>query len=303
MKPWAVQDKRSIYRLICLLIPLVVAFSSLLLSSGVVKAAVTLVYFRAIPADRRVDLQWKTATELNTLGFFVQRSNQRDSGYARVNGQIILAQGDGLTGADYQYPDQDSALLNGSQYWYILEEIDDDNQSSILTTPISAVVGVTLTPVTPATATTSITVSVSASATATQTVQPVGNTTGVPTATAPAVRTAASQPTTVQPTPSPGVTVPAAYPPPGQAAPALAPTEVAVGAVSQGPTATLVPFPTVTIIFSGEQAAPLPPDLSSLPGYNNEINWEQVIDLWPLGLILLAWIVLGAWFFISHRHA
>jgi hypothetical protein len=62
------------------------------------EAAVVLLYFRASSGNQVVRLEWATATELDTAGFFVQRSNQRDSGYIRINPEIIPAVGDAFSG-------------------------------------------------------------------------------------------------------------------------------------------------------------------------------------------------------------
>jgi hypothetical protein len=287
------RDPHKVFRWVYLL-PLLAAFIMVCVSPGMVRAAVELLYFRAIPGAGWVDLEWATATELNTLGFFIQRSSQRESGYTRINSQIIIATGGELTGGEYEY--RDSGLANGT-YWYILEEIDT-SQNSSTTTPISAVVGPAATP----TPTVTLTATSITGGTATQTTQPVGTARISTTQPAPTSRPVDSQQTALPTFADPNQLELTAYPPLQQPAAPAAPVIVGADAGSQGPTATLLPFPTVTILFPKETGAP-PPDFSKIPGYGEGFDWQEIVHLWPLGLILLAWIVLGAWFFISHRQA
>lgn len=91
-----------------------------------VSAAVTLVYFTAETVDRKVILEWETASETDMQYFIVLRSNQENGNYTQVSG-FIYTQGSSMSGLIYQYIDSD-VLLNQT-YFYKLEAVDYDYQS------------------------------------------------------------------------------------------------------------------------------------------------------------------------------
>ena len=82
--------------------------AALTLCSGVstADAAVTLSSFTATAGDGEVLLRWETETEIDNVGFFIQRSTQEAGEYARIS-PFIPAQGDGLIGSAYTYLDED----------------------------------------------------------------------------------------------------------------------------------------------------------------------------------------------------
>ncbi|GAB4530487.1 MAG: hypothetical protein Fur0018_17810 [Anaerolineales bacterium] len=120
---------RRVHALIVLLIPL----AALLLTMSA-RANVTLVSFTATAGDAQVLLEWETATELDTAGFFIRRTEDPNGLFLRVS-DFIPAQGDSLTGATYQFTD--TGLSNGVTYYYQLEAIDYD-QSVEFFGPIDA---------------------------------------------------------------------------------------------------------------------------------------------------------------------
>ena len=144
-------------------------------------ANVTLVSFTANSqaGHPEIIIHWETATEFNTLGFFVTRSTSAVDPFARVS-NFIPNQGDTITGAQYVFTDT-TTILNVT-YWYKLEEITTDQQS-IFYGPITATAGI------PATAISTPT----ASPTATRT--PTGAPTRTPTPTPTASATAKVKPT------------------------------------------------------------------------------------------------------------
>ncbi len=83
--------------------------------------AVTLADLRATPHDGEVLVAWTTASELDTLGFDVYRSERPDRDFARVSPALVVASGD-PTGASYYLLDQ--TVTNGRTYYYLLEEVD-----------------------------------------------------------------------------------------------------------------------------------------------------------------------------------
>jgi hypothetical protein len=276
-----------------------------------VKAAVTLLYFSAISENQQVRLVWETATELNNAGFFVVRSNQRDSGYVRINSEIIQSKGSDFIGATYEY--LDTGLANYTQYWYKLESLDM-GQHSQFSDPVRAVVGATATPSgaptstatrtpTPTATSSLIAASQTASTTATLT---SNQTSGIqPTFTKSPTGTIRSIPSATQPYPGPGQAGDAgqnALATPGSLESPSAPTpQPDLDSSQQAPTATLIPFPTITIIFpeSSPTATSLIPDQSNPPA--DSLTATRLSRLWPFGLLIAIWLGLVAWFYITYR--
>lgn len=70
----------------------------------------------------RVVVTWKTASEVDTSGFFLYRSESRAGSFVLLNETPILAAGDPLTGTEYRY--EDRQVTPGKRYFYQLEEIE-----------------------------------------------------------------------------------------------------------------------------------------------------------------------------------
>lgn len=269
------------------------------------KAAVSLLYFRAVPENQNVKLEWATATELNNVGFFVKRSNARDTGYARLNSVIIPAKGDGLTGGNYELVD--STAITGTQYWYLLESIDS-SQASQFSDPVTITVG--LTPTVTATLTPSPTNATPSTAlTPTVTVTQPGLLLIIPTQNL----TPNVLPTSGTPSPYPGPGSPPGVPPiaPGaigsQPYPPADTIPVETGlpmgeedGASVDP--TWIPFPTVTIVFPRQivtAAAPIPEIIDPMDWLLSRNGFTR---LWPIGILVFIWAAVGFWFYLSHRH-
>jgi hypothetical protein len=70
---------------------------------------------------------WETASEVDTAGFIVYRSQSLDGPFEPIIDTPIPARGDPLVGAAYQYEDRD--LVWGQRYYYRLEEVErSDNR-------------------------------------------------------------------------------------------------------------------------------------------------------------------------------
>lgn len=123
---------KHVTRLLIFFFLLIYSFQANLISS----AGVIVEYFRADGLDKTVKVEWKTNTEVAIMGFYIQRSLSRDTGYSRVS-ELIENQGVSPGGADYEYIDAN--LVNGTTYWYKLEIIDDESGSSFYGTPKSAI--------------------------------------------------------------------------------------------------------------------------------------------------------------------
>jgi hypothetical protein len=103
-------------------------------------ANVTLVSFTVItlPEQPEIYVEWETATELDTVGFFVARSDSFNGPFTRVS-EFIPHEGDEVAGAQYFYLDEDTVL--NQTYYYRLEVVNTD-QTIDYHGPISAVAGV-----------------------------------------------------------------------------------------------------------------------------------------------------------------
>ncbi len=72
--------------------------------------------------EASVIVEWSTASELDTVGFNVLRGDGPDGPFAQINDQLILTQGDSLTGSDYSFIDR--GVKAGLTYYYLLEDVD-----------------------------------------------------------------------------------------------------------------------------------------------------------------------------------
>ena len=76
--------------------------------------------------SRDVNVQWDTATEIDTAGFYLYRSDSLDGEFVLVNreGELIPSQGNALSGATYTFMDED--VVPGETYYYLIEEVEYD---------------------------------------------------------------------------------------------------------------------------------------------------------------------------------
>ena len=70
----------------------------------------------------RVVLDWTTASEVNTAGFNLYRSENKDGPFTKVNDQLIPASVDPVAGGKYKY--EDSNVVAGQTYYYQLEDVE-----------------------------------------------------------------------------------------------------------------------------------------------------------------------------------
>jgi hypothetical protein len=75
-----------------------------------------------------VIIEWETASELDTVGFNLLRSESPAGPFIQVNTDLIPAASDTLTGSQYTYKDTD--IQAGIIYFYMLEEIELTGQSN-----------------------------------------------------------------------------------------------------------------------------------------------------------------------------
>ena len=283
-------------------------------------AAVDLVEFIAVSGDGVVVLQWETATEIDNAGFFIRRSGQQFGTYDLIS-SFIPGEGDTVIGALYEYVDLN--VLNGVTYWYKLESVDFDNDTEIYEPPISATPGETST-ATPTTTTatetvtptaTQLTNSTTATPTVAQGISPTATETSTPTQTMTATEATATS------TRTPEKTVALAYPPPETSSPMptifnFTQTLVMLETLEAGTltpgvgltsTATLIPLPTIAMVFPGIPSPTDSGDILKSPALkekspeNGLARWTNPEQLVLMGMIVLIWILLVGWFFFSMR--
>ena len=69
-----------------------------------------------------VVIDWSTASELNTAGFNLYRSESPDGPFSKINDNLIPASPDPLTGGSYSYTDKN--VSPGRTYYYQLEDVE-----------------------------------------------------------------------------------------------------------------------------------------------------------------------------------
>lgn len=70
----------------------------------------------------RVLITWETASEVDTVGFFLHRADSPQGPFVPINVTPVPARGDPLVGASYRYEDRE--VTWGRVYFYQLEEIE-----------------------------------------------------------------------------------------------------------------------------------------------------------------------------------
>jgi|GEM_PF-6585012 len=85
--------------------------------------------FTATPVSRKVVLEWTTASEIDNAGFNLYRAESADGEYIKINAELISAQGSSTEGASYEFVDQ--GLQNRTTYYYKLEDVDFNGQSTL----------------------------------------------------------------------------------------------------------------------------------------------------------------------------
>jgi hypothetical protein len=274
-------------------------------AAGAEPTAIVLLYFRGSGMNNAVFLEWATATEFETAGFRLERSQNENGPYLPLdNIGFIPAEGLGLEGAEYEAIDD--TAVNGQLYWYKLVEIEwggTQNRSD----PITVMAGIA----TP-TATATHTPAATPSRTPTHTPVPTATTASIswppPTATASATPTAVSTAApTATATPaallsSPTATVTAVSGPatvqPGPTRPPLTPTRAGDSHNPLPPPATVVaesgsPVPQAGGLADGEGQAPVDPlglPTASAPAATSRVIEQVVAAPPPVDLADLALI-------------
>jgi len=144
-------------------------------------AAVTLASFTATGGDGQVLLEWETASEINNIGFNLWRSTSETGNYGQINDWLIPSKALGsVVGAYYSYVDSD--VINGTTYYYKLENVDAGGSSEFYG-PITATPGGQPTATDTPTPTPTNTPTITNTSTATPTSTSTPTTTSTPTST------------------------------------------------------------------------------------------------------------------------
>jgi hypothetical protein len=69
-----------------------------------------------------VVIEWHTASELNTVGFNLYRSDSQDGDFVKVNDHLIPVANDVLGGGEYRFVDLSASAAKN--YYYLLEDVD-----------------------------------------------------------------------------------------------------------------------------------------------------------------------------------
>jgi hypothetical protein len=91
--------------------------------------------FTATPKAGKVIVEWTTTSEIDNAGFNIYRAESEKGEYLKINSSLIPAEGNGTSGATYQYVDNE--VRNRKTHYYKLEDIDL-NGTSTMHGPVSA---------------------------------------------------------------------------------------------------------------------------------------------------------------------
>ena len=87
-----------------------------------VSAAIGLLLPPGTSTGSTITIEWTTASELNTAGFNLYRSDAKAGDYTRLNTDVIPGSTDPLTGGSYVYTDTN--VIAGRTYYYQLEDVE-----------------------------------------------------------------------------------------------------------------------------------------------------------------------------------
>ena len=80
------------------------------------------------PTEAVVIVEWTTASEVDTAGFNLYRSEDPDGPFTRINDHLIPASPDPLLGGSYAFTDTD--VVAGHTYYYQLEDVEIDGTAT-----------------------------------------------------------------------------------------------------------------------------------------------------------------------------
>lgn len=89
---------------------------------------IELIDFQVESGPAGVTVCWETAGETNTAGFHLYRAGSAAGHYQRLTGALLPAHGTPVAGAAYCYTDGD--VRTGGNWYYLLEEVDNDGATT-----------------------------------------------------------------------------------------------------------------------------------------------------------------------------
>ena len=97
---------------------------------GLLVVAAGFLVYRSWTTPNRaiVVIEWTTASELDTAGFNLYRSESPDGPFTRINPQLIPASSDPLIGGSYVYTD--THVVAGQTYYYQLEDVETSGRTT-----------------------------------------------------------------------------------------------------------------------------------------------------------------------------
>lgn len=100
------------------------------LISALLAGAAVILGYQAMTSSQEatVLVEWTTASELDTAGFNVYRSDSPDGPFLQANDRLIPASPDPLTGGSYVFTD--TAVVAGRTYYYQLEDVETDGTTT-----------------------------------------------------------------------------------------------------------------------------------------------------------------------------
>ena len=91
---------------------------------------VTITFLQATGFNGEVVLEWETGLEWDHLGFNVYRSQRPDGGFVQINTKLIQ-RNVYSTSVHGRYAFYDRSVINGTQYYYLLEDVAINGDSSL----------------------------------------------------------------------------------------------------------------------------------------------------------------------------
>ncbi len=73
-------------------------------------------------------IEWSTASELDTVGFNLYRSDNPEGPFKMVNASLVPSSTDPMTGGKYEY--EDGSVTPGKTYYYRLEDVETDGATT-----------------------------------------------------------------------------------------------------------------------------------------------------------------------------
>jgi hypothetical protein len=89
--------------------------------------AVELESFQALPGNGRVALEWRTASEMQNLGFHLYRGLAEAGPFERITEVMVPGLGSAPEGARYRFIDE--GVENGTEYFYLLEDVESTGRT------------------------------------------------------------------------------------------------------------------------------------------------------------------------------